>query len=173
MSLIVETGSIIANANSYIDLTFANTYHSTYGNDAWDATGTSDTTNTTALIIATQALDALYGPRYDSIIPVGSSQSLLWPRLIFWDKHNRIRQTGTIPNELKQAQAEFALLYTQGIDLFPQLNANSQIGERLEKIGELMTKTVYIKPTAVANFRKVDLIMFPILKGGSTGVRTR
>jgi hypothetical protein len=171
MSIIVETGANVAGANSYIDLTYANTYHSTYGNTDWDTSGGTD--YTTAIIVACQALDAYFGPKYESAIPVGSTQPLLWPRLIFWDKFGRIRQTGTIPTELKNAQAEFALLYANGTDLFPQLNPESNLVDKIEKVGELMTRSFYSKATPVSNFRKVDLILAPILKGAATGTRVR
>jgi len=171
MSIIVETGAVVAGANSYISVADANTYHSTYGNTDWDATGATD--YTAALIVATQALDAFYGQKYMSAITVGSPQSLLWPRLIFWDKYGRIRQGATVPTEIKQAQAEFALLYANGTDLFPQLDPNNQLLDQTTKIGEMMIKTVYVKPTPVANFRKVDLILAPILNTGSSGNRVR
>lgn len=171
MAIIVETGAVVAGANSYVDIAYANNYHTTYGNTDWDASGQND--YTTALIVAAQALDAYYAAKYESLIPVGSTQSLLWPRLVFWDRNQRIRQQGVIPDELKKAQCEFALLYSNGTDLFPQLNADSQIIETQVKVGEIATRTYYQKPTAVSNFRKVDLLLWPILKAGPSGTRLR
>jgi hypothetical protein len=171
MSIIVETGLNVAGANSYISLIEANTYHTAYGNTAWDTSGGTD--YTTALIVATQALDAYYGAKYESAIPVGSTQPLLWPRLIFWDKYGRIRQSATIPQEIKNAQAEFALLYSQGTDLFPQLNVESNLVDKIEKVGDVMIRSFYNKTTPVSNFRKVDLLLYAVLKGTATGNRQR
>lgn len=55
----------------------AGEYHAARGNTAWGAV--NEGAQTTALIRASQALDALYGSRYPGSV-AAADQSLLWPR---------------------------------------------------------------------------------------------
>jgi hypothetical protein len=79
MALIVENGTGLANAESYISVADATIYHNNHGNAAWAAIAT-DTIREQLLRKATDYMMAVYrqkwaGYRYDS------TQSLDWPRL--------------------------------------------------------------------------------------------
>ncbi len=65
-TLIVEDGSIVDNANSYISLAEADAYFEVLLPDAWKSA--NEEKKTQSLIIATQAVDALYGGEYRSVI---------------------------------------------------------------------------------------------------------
>lgn len=168
--MIVETGNKVAGANSYCTLAFADQYHATYGNSDW--TG-SNAAKEAALMLASQSLDLLYGPKYLSS-PLEGAQTLLWPRYPFTDK-NGLARTAGIPIELQRAQAELALKALQGADLFPEGNAQGAVISESVSVGEISTSTTYRgagKPEAAAfeGFRKIDLLLWPLLKGrrGST-----
>lgn len=165
--MIIEDGTGVAGANSYMTTTEATAYHTTFGNTGWP----SDTQlQETALIYATLALDANYGRNYESFRLPGT-QELLWPRYQFYDRDLQFRAQGVIPKELKYALAELALMYFQGTDLYPQDLKESSITEEAVSVGEIKTMTKYATPTKVSPFRKVDMLLRSILKhtgGGAT-----
>ena len=76
--LIVETGDIIAGAESYCTVAFANTYHAARGNSlAW--TDSDDFDRENALRNATDYMLQMYTSKWSGFRK-SSSQSLDWPR---------------------------------------------------------------------------------------------
>ena len=107
-TLVETTGA--ANANTYATLAEANTYHDDRTADAadtWAAGTTTDDIKNKALLTAARWLDALFV--WTGSI-VDGTQVLLWPRVGMLERSAQyiITET-TIPQELKDAQAEFAL----------------------------------------------------------------
>lgn len=125
MTLIVETGLIITNANSYVDVAYADAYFLARANLAW-----GNVTNKEARLI--QGQDYLYnvyhnlwaGYRYNA------NQALDWPRIWvpiddlsggFGPYPNYI-DVNVIPEQLKKVQCEIALkIETNGGDLLSDL----------------------------------------------------
>ena len=164
MALIVETGLIVANANSYISLSDAATYHTLYGNLDWVAT---DADLEQALINACMSMELLYGPRYLSEKVYYSTQSLLFPRMYFYDNNFTLVPLNTIPPKLKQAQAELALMSLNGVNLFPEENPEAGIMSQSVKVTDFSKSTTYLKPQLkeeYVGFRKIDLILAALLK---------
>lgn len=163
--LIVETGVGTPNANSYLSVAEANSYHSLYGNVDWDAT-TTDKEN--ALIVATQAIDLLYGEQYLSWKKIESIGPLLFPRLWFYDNNYQIVTENQIPEALKRATAEIALMNLMGTDVFPQANTAGNITTSKVKVGEIEIDNAYRgkqgEVESFSGFRKIDLILSPLLK---------
>lgn len=109
MSLTVEDGTQVANAESYYSVTNTDTYFSSSRGDAStyaeDWTAASTATKEACLRWATRLLDKLW--RWDGE-QVSTTQALRWPRrYCFDDEGNEITST-TIPNDLKYAVAEMA-----------------------------------------------------------------
>lgn len=81
MAIIVETGGIIENANSYVSTTFADSYHSLRGNTAWQSAGGA---KAGAMIRATQGIDTRYAGKWVGIKTNNNDlvkpQPLAWPR---------------------------------------------------------------------------------------------
>lgn len=102
MSLVVEDGTGLATAQSYISSADADAYHTAHGNTAWTGTGKD-----AALVRATAWLDARYRSRWVGT-KATSAQALEWPRygatdIDGWDV------SMTIPAGLKAALCEAAL----------------------------------------------------------------
>ena len=116
-TIILEDGSGVADANSYVTLAEAETYFTATGNLGFAGTDDFKTQN---LINATAAMDATYGPRYISFLQDEVTQALLWPRQQIWDRHSRRINPDAIPQSLKNAQFEMALLSQNGVDLYPE-----------------------------------------------------
>ena len=175
MSVIVEDGTQVANANSYLSVADADTYHTLYGHDDWAGT---DADKGTALINATQSIELLYGQRYLSA-PENSSQSLLFPRFTFVVNHIQLINTGTIPTQLKNAVAEVALMYLNGSDVFPTPNIAQALRSRTTTVGQISKSETYmgIPPVeSFSGFNKIDLLLAPILyvqKKGTMPTRFR
>jgi len=104
VSLIVEDGSIVAGAESYVSVTDADTYHSNRGNSAW--TGTT-AVKEGALRKATDYMLQQYRDRWQGL-RVSHSQALDWPRS--WAVVDGYAVSASIvPTEVKNACAEYAL----------------------------------------------------------------
>jgi hypothetical protein len=107
MALIVETGLIVAEADSYISQADATTYFSTHDAPAlWTAASTD--TKDAALRFACRWLDARY-PWLGSIVDI--AQPLAWPRGWIVDNARRPIASTTIPTRIKDAQCEAALAH--------------------------------------------------------------
>lgn len=97
MALIVEDGTGLAAADSYVSVADADAYHTAMGNAAW-ASATSDEKEV-ALRRATQYMDTIFQYRGERLFP--TVQALEWPR----DSH----YFDDIAWRLEKACAELAL----------------------------------------------------------------
>lgn len=166
ITLIQETGLKPLGANSYVTHTDADAYHAIQGNDVWIATTDTDLIKQ-CLILATQAVDLLYGARYQSCIYPDSTQALLFPRMWFMDANARIVKENTIPKCLKDAVCEVALMQLNGDDIFPLASTSNLVKLKKIKAGDIASDIEYFKAAegeSFAGFRKVDIILRPILK---------
>lgn len=173
--LIVEDGTVVEDANSYTSIAFADAYHALYSNSDW--TG-DQATKETALVIACQTLDLLYGSKFKSFkidaASTGQTQSLLWPRYAFYDQYANYRAQADIPVELQKAQAELAMMYMQGVDMNPPKNREVSLSEEMIKVGELQTSVKYRSPLeseTYTGYNKIDNLLFPLLKPKVTQIR--
>lgn len=162
MTLIVEDGTQVANANGYITKAFADAYHTLIGNSDWSG---SDADKELAIIQATSSIELLYGSKYLSQRLVGN-QSLLWPRYSFYDNYLNIITQGTIPTSLQNAVAEAALMALAGTSMFPEVNQNTNIKQLTDVVGPISETVVNFRPPELSmfeGFRKVELTLYPIL----------
>ena len=171
-TIIVEDGTGISNANSYVTLAEATTYFANKGFLGF--AGTDDFKNQN-LINATTALDALYGQRYISFLRDEVTQSLLWPREQIWDRHSRRINDDQIPTVLKNAQCEMAVLSQNGVDLYPEGRKSSNVTGESVTIGKISQSFTYQRtPEQQATydgFRQIELILWPILNPQSKAIR--
>ena len=124
MALIVETGEIVENANSYVDLAYARAYATARGLALSDA----DDTLEAQLITAMDYLEALRSQYQGTKLG-----SLQWPRYgVFIDGVELA--SDTIPKELKDAQCRLAFEVSSGVDIMP--TTSGKYAKR-EKVGDL------------------------------------
>lgn len=126
MALVVEDGSIVSGANSYVSVAFANNYmsareFSSPGNDA----------AVEALLL--RAMDFLNG--IDDWIGnrTDTTQELDWPRMGV-----PAVDQDAIPRLLQNAQVELIRAIEEGIDIFPNRQAGEFITE--ERVGPIQTR---------------------------------
>lgn len=125
---IVEDGSVVSGANSYLSVADADAYHSDRGNAAW--TGTN-AVKQSALIRATDYIEQKYAERWQGC-RADEDQDLSWPRAGISGIDDDF-----IPKELKQAVALLAL-EALSADLNPNLDQSSAI--KREKTDVLETE---------------------------------
>jgi hypothetical protein len=182
MALIVEDGSAVAGAESYISVADADNYIGKWVADpaAWQALATSAKEN--KLRQATQYLDAVFVTRWKGYIAT-SGQSLNWPRQYAYDERGNSIE-GTVPLELRRATATVAAA-AAAAPLVPlggsATTDNQAIVEQEVEVGPIKRRTKYAEPAALSSggFPKigaaggiialVSSMLSPLLSGGGSG----
>ena len=160
MSVVVEDGTGLETANSYISLADADTYHSDRGNATW-AAAASDAIRNAALIKATQWLDGQYRSRWVGFRKT-DDQALDWPRYDAYDSDGYYLDSDSIPTRITYAQAEAALAIVDGIELSPSLKRGGRI--KRKKTGPLETEYFDGAPS-----RTVLTVVSDLVKGYVSG----
>lgn len=124
MALIVENGTIVENANSYVDVVYARAYAESRGL----ALSAVDATLEAQLITAMDYLEALRS-QYQGTKLGG----LQWPRYGVTIDGVELA-SDTIPKELKDAQCRLAFEVSSGVDLMPTTFGKFA---KKEKVGDL------------------------------------
>ena len=122
MALIVEDGSIVANADSYISVADATTFINNYLGGEYDEDsaaflGLSTTRKEQILRKACYYLNIKYRTRWKGYKRF-YSQSLDWPRADVQDEDDYDVPEDTIPRRLQRAQVEICVRLAAGDELF-------------------------------------------------------
>lgn len=164
MPLIVEDGTGLADAESYISVADATVYHAARGNAAWAALA-SDTLREQYLRRATDYMHASYDSRWAGY-RVKTTQALSWPRnevpikdassfgFAYW-------ANDAVPAIVANACAELALRAVSG-ELMPDLER----AVRRERVGPIDTE---YEPGALQStrFEAVDNMLRPFFRSMS------
>jgi len=153
MALIVEDGTGLVDAESYVSVVDCGTYCTAHGLSAW--TGT-DAVKESALRNATQYIDTNYSFRYDKTYV---DQALEFPRYYWeWDD--------PVMNRVRAACCELAVKALSG-SLYTDVAAQQTIKV---KVGPI-EKTTTPSASGQVNYKQVDsLLKGVILGGGSVAV---
>ena len=160
MSLIVEDGSIVTGAESYITVAEASTYHSNRGNAAWAAL-TSDAVREQCLRRATDYMEQVFRSRWQGC-RVGETQSLSWPRYDVTVEGYDI-DSDVVPTAVKNACAELALKAATA-----ELLADQSQAVLSEKVGEIEVTYDKSSPQRV-RYPAIEAILSPYLLAGGGG----
>jgi hypothetical protein len=142
MTLIVEDGTNVANAEAYATVSYCDTYWSTRPTSSLSAVWAVSTTanKESAIRIATQYLDNKYrwlGTRqYEN-------QNLQWPRTGVYSDRD-VEQIALVPQNVKKAVAELAVR-TLSNDLWPDLDKSNYV--KREQIGPISVEYLLSAPT--------------------------
>lgn len=176
MPLIVEDGTIIKDANSYVSLDEAETYFSEHGlPDSWISASYSQ--KVSALLYGTRYIDNLGGFLG---YPIVGTQSLLWPRVSIGTDFRNIAVLGAvqtfvlgrdnriytgIPQILKEATLEAALTH-----LTYAINAvqNSSDVIKSEKVGDIEVSYAVSEKSFPPVIRKYISKLLSPIRGGSS-----
>jgi hypothetical protein len=160
MTLIVEDGSIVTGAESYISVSDASNYHTVRGNTAWAAL-TTDALREAALRRATDYMRQAYRSRWQGY-KVNEDQALDWPRYDV-EVEGYAVDSDIVPTEVKNACAELALR-ASAADLNPDLTQ----GVLSEQVGSIQVTYDKASPQ-FTRYRAIDALLSPYLKAGGGG----
>lgn len=161
-TLVVEDGSLVANADSYISLANARAYAAKRG-------VTLDADDTKADVQLRRAFDYLesLGSRYKGKKST-SGQLTQWPRKCVWLDDEEL-SSAVIPVGLQYAQVQYAAAINAGIDIAPTSDGSPYIVR--EKVGPLETQySDVVVASGVPTVRTADALLAPLLN--STGYLT-
>ena len=169
MALVIEDGTIVANADSFITEVEADAILAKYGKDAvWDTKTSSE--KETLLIQAGSWINTK--PRWCGCI-VELAQTMIWPRTSMY-KCGFLVDSDAIPEEVKRAQAfmaEKAIANAIFRDVDPGVNGQKTIGDR-NKLDVLETEKMYStkasKNGSQIIFSEVNCLLKPYTQGGGT-----
>lgn len=162
MALIVENGSIVAGAESYCTVAFADTYHAARGNDAWDNVDNKEA----ALRKAADYIGQMYRAKWAGT-RVSDLQAMDWPRYNVprIDSAGSYYASDSVPLEIQKANAEFALKTVEG-DLLA--DADAPVTE--ETVGPITTRYA-AGASQDKKFPAVDRLLAPFISGGGSSIR--
>lgn len=165
MTLIVETGSGVEDANSYVSLEDAQAYAKARG---LGFTRLEDKA-TQYLVLAMDYLESL---RANYIgMKVETTQPLQWPRK-YAVIDGSLFSDSAIPSEIKHAQIRLAIAIQDGFDPLPTREAAAFVIK--EKVGQLETTySEAIQTSGVPIIRSVNALLAPLLTNGGGIVTAR
>lgn len=156
MALVVEDGTGLVNADSYVSIAAADAYHTSVGTTAWAAA--ADPAKEIALRKATQYVDAHYNFRGDVY---SATQALSWPRVGYGSSD--VYETGSWPvSRLIRAVYELA-----NVALSTSLYTNETSQVAIEQtVGPITVKYGQARFGGQVRYSFVDDLLKPLTSGG-------
>ncbi len=169
MTLIVEDGTGLADAESFCSVADADTYHSNRGSSLWETLLEEEKEQ--ALRRATDYMEQAYGDSWAGY-RYGAVQALSWPRynVPYKDlaRDGRLYYPETygagyypvdaVPVAVVRACAELALRAASG-ELAPDIGTTDLV--KREKVGPIETE--YVVGAAYVRYRAIDMMLLPFL----------
>ena len=157
MTIVVEDGTGLSTAESYISVADATTYFTARGNTTWAAIST-DALREAYLRQATEYMISTYRRRWQGV-RLDEDQALDWPRqgvvVDSWGVDD-----DSVPTIIERACAEYALKASSA-DLQPDLTQ----GVVREKVGVIEVEYDRNSPQAT-RFKAIEAMLVPFLKSG-------
>ena len=170
ISLIVEDGSCVPNANCYVSLEFADEYMKNTGRKDW--LSLSDNDKKSYLINATNYIDRTYGKLgWKGIKKYHRKQSLCFPRVELFDKDGY--EVEGIPEELMKAVCEAGFISTT-TSLFSIKDASGTI--KSQKVDVLEVEYYSEKDSSgeyISRFTVLDYLLADFYKTKNSGNRVK
>ena len=142
--IVVEDGSQIENANSYVTLDEANEYVANIGGDSsWDSL--TDDNKNIRIYQAQRYLHQKYASKFVGSVS-STTQPLDWPRGNGYTRNGVELDDSSIPIEVKDSQIELALLWSRGSNvLYP--SGSNNVKKVYKKLSVMTTETEYFSPS--------------------------
>lgn len=158
MALVVETGAVIAGAESYATVAEFDTYWTNRGDSTLTALATAD--KEILLRIGTRWLDSRY--KWRGTI-VDNDQVLDWPRWGVEGSDGKYYDSDEIPTILKEALFEIAKQQNTA-DIFTTTTSRKVIREKLDVLEQEFTP----HGDTVLRYPWIDSLLKPITLGGAS-----
>lgn len=164
VDIVVETGNVIANANSYVDLAFARAYAGQYGLSL----PADDDAASSALLNAERFL-AGFESRFQGR-RVDADQVLSWPRAGVVANGFPV-DTDAIPIQVKHAQVEAAALITSGALTFNVRTGAFVTKKKVDVIETEYSEKVLTTPDGNPQYPKIETLLSGFLVSTNGGYR--
>jgi len=163
-TFVVEDGTGLSTANSYISVGDADFYHENHGNPS-DWSSASDATKQEALRMAFQCLNVVYGAAFQGY-KVKSTQAGEHPRYERYDFSGFLYASNEVCIPIKEASCELAKRHITETDgLFPDIEDGGTVKSYSVKAGPIEESTTYEGGREeYKRFSIVDAILKPILR---------
>lgn len=168
VELIIEDGSIVPNANSFVTIDEIITYATNRGVEL-DAGSPLDESK--IAVMAIKAMDYLNSLDWKGA-RVESDQPLCWPRQRVYVDCERISDN-VIPRDIKYAQCQLCIYISLGIDIMPVSGASAFV--KREKVGPIETEyseAIAMSMGALPTMPLVDSLLEDYLSGGGFSLRS-
>ena len=160
MALIIEDGSIVSGANSYVTISGANEYFTAYNDTRW-LIGVSDVNKEAAIMKGMRYIESLDWKG----TTVSGSQPLQFPRTGLEDRDGRDVATNVVPEVVKRAVYEAAVRSVSGpAPLQPDLERGGRVSA--EQVGSISRAYSRSAPSG-AFITTIRGLLKGMLKGGS------
>lgn len=173
-TFVVEDGTGLATANSYLSVAGATAYFEAYSDPSeWNLASTSD--RETALRMATQWIDNRFRGRWKGTRGT-ATQRLAWPRAGVVDEDGYGVEDDEVPQRLEEATAEMALRFvaTASVtDIEADVDQSTQVVRERKRVDVLETETQYLpggKRTGTS-YPKVGMLLAGLLRSGNYATR--
>lgn len=168
MPLIVEDGTSLTDADSYLSVADADAYHAAHGNpSAWSSA--SMTAKENALRSATDYLDVRYNGRWDGRKKT-QEQSLAWPRCGAYDAEDYLVDDNVVPIVVKSATAE-AALRALSETLMPDIAApGASVASESVRVGSIQESISYVGggKSSTNRYPKIDRLLVGLITAPGT-----
>ena len=166
MALIVENGTGLADAESYISVLDCDTILAEWGRTTDDWSALSETEKEGLLRNSTMYIDADYGSRFSGSV-LNETQALAWPRQNAYKTNGQSIPSNIVPAEVQRACAFIAVETIEGGVYLDDENG-ARIASESVGLGQsaLTESKSYIggKDTSY-NSKSADLVLKPLLSG--------
>ena len=165
MSLVVEDGSGKTDADSYLSVADADTYHTNHSGST-DWSGADTAVKEKALRLATQYLDVRYNGLWKGYRS-NVGQALDWPRAYVDDSDGFYYDSDEMPPRIKDATAELALKVIEGDTLLADIKKPGAIKRKRVKAAVVETETEYVGGyNQVKKYPLIDGLIRPLIEVG-------
>jgi hypothetical protein len=167
IAIIIEDGSIVTNANSFVTIAEARSYALQRGVEL----SAIDDEVAAQLIKASDYLES-FAEKYKGEM-VSFEQFLQWPRLgVYLYNSETEFPSNLIPKELKNAQCAVVLAIAEGVEIMPNYSNADFVIE--ETVGPITTKYADpVKTGVLPTLTAVDALLQPLLVSGLSGFSIR
>lgn len=166
MAFVAEDGTGKSDANSLCSVADADAYFANVSNAAWAALLTAD--KEAALVQATRYVELVYGDRFlnrrNSL-----EQALTWPRCYMKDRDGFAIGSDVVPQSVKDAVCELALLAAGGEDLQPDIDNPGMLASESVSVGPVTESKSYVGgQSQIKRYTKVERLLRQWCSSGGT-----
>jgi hypothetical protein len=164
ITLVVEDGTGLANANTYISLADSDSYHNDRFNEGWKG---GEEPRESALIRATEFIDNEWVFQGDRRFPE-TPQALAWPRVGVYDEEAQLVDDDSVPLGIQYATAELALVVTCNGTLLVAY-AEAAVKRRRERVGVVESEMEFDADETSIFFPRVHQLLAPFVAAKRSG----